>query len=257
MKGGTGKTTTAVNLSTGLILLDKNINVLAVDLDPQSNLSITFGIDVINLKQSMGDVLMNEETRLHDILYRLKRLHIAPATMDLAMKQRQLQALPDGAFHLNDRLQQVRDEYNYIIIDTPPQSTLLLDSALYASDEIIIPIDVGYYSMVGIREFLSIFERIRKRNPKLQLSGVLITFVEQTVLARDVMEAAKRQFGDSLFRSVIHKNVRLAEAPSAHKPIYLYDSKCTGSQDYIGFCREFLARNRAKAKADRTAEERT
>ena len=130
MKGGTGKTTTAVNLSTGLILLDKNLKVLAIDLDPQGNLSITFGIDVINLKQSMGDVLMNEATHLNDILYKIKRLHIAPATMDLAFKQRQLQALPDGAFHLKDRLEEVSGHYDYIIIDTPPQATLLLDPLL-------------------------------------------------------------------------------------------------------------------------------
>jgi chromosome partitioning protein len=162
--------------------------------------------------------------------------------MDLAIKQRHLQALADGAFHLKDALDEVRGRYDYIIIDTPPQATLLLDSALYASDEVIIPIDVGYYSMVGIREFLTTFERTRKRNPELKISGVLITFVEQTILAKDLIATAKRQFGDKLFQSVIHKNVRLAEAPSAHKPIYLYDSKCTGSRDYIAFCREFLSR---------------
>ena len=111
--------------------------------------------------------------------------------------------------------------------------------------------------MVGIREFLSLFERTKKRNSNLEISGVLITFVEQTVLARDVLQTVRRQFGEKLFRSVIRKNVRLAEAPSAHKPIYLYDPKSSGAQDYFKFSREFLARMQPKGSASPNPRERS
>ena len=240
MKGGTGKTTTAVNLAAGLILLDKEVTVLVIDLDPQANLSITFGVDIGNLKVSMSEILLDDSLSFEYAIFKKGRLHISPSTIRLAVAQRQLQSITAGEFNLRDKLEAIKHQYDYIIIDTPPQLSTLLDSALYVSQEILIPIDVGYYSMLGIQELLTVVERIKKINKDITISGVLITFAEHTVLFREVLENAKKEFGDKVFNTVIRKNVRVAEAPSAHKTIYEYDSDSIGAVDYRNFVREFM-----------------
>jgi chromosome partitioning protein len=167
-------------------------------------------------------------------------LHIAPSTIRLALTQRQLQSITAGEFNLRDKLDQIKDDYDFIIIDTPPQLSTLLDSALYVCQEILIPIDVGYYSMLGIQELLTVVDRVKKMNKEIEISGVLITFAEHTILFRDVLENARREFGPKVFNTTIRKNVRLAEAPSAHQTIYEYDPECIGATDYLNFVREFL-----------------
>ena len=240
MKGGTGKTTTAVNLAAGLIVLDKTARVLVIDLDPQANLSITFGIDITQLPVSMSEILLDDDLGFEYAIHKKGRLHIAPSTIRLALTQRQLQSITAGEFNLRDKLDQIKNNYDFIIIDTPPQSSTLLDSALYVCQEILIPIDVGYYSMLGIQELLTVVERVKKMNKEIEISGVLITFAEHTILFRDVLENARREFGPKVFNTTIRKNVRLAEAPSAHQTIYEYDSECIGATDYLNFVREFL-----------------
>jgi chromosome partitioning protein len=240
MKGGTGKTTTAVNLAAGLIVLDKTARVLVIDLDPQANLSITFGIDITKLTVSMSEILLEDDLGFEYAIHKKGRLHIAPSTIRLALTQRQLQSITAGEFNLRDKLDQIKDDYDFIIIDTPPQLSTLLDSALYVCQEILIPIDVGYYSMLGIQELLTVVNRVKKMNKEIEISGVLITFAEHTILFRDVLENARREFGPKVFNTTIRKNVRLAEAPSAHQTIYEYDPECIGATDYLNFVREFL-----------------
>jgi chromosome partitioning protein len=240
MKGGTGKTTTAVNLAAGLIVLDKTARVLVIELDPQANLSITFGIDITKLPVSMSEILLDDDLGFEYAIHKKGRLHIAPSTIRLALTQRQLQSITAGEFNLRDKLDQIKDSYDFIIIDTPPQLSTLLDSALYVCQEILIPIDVGYYSMLGIQELLTVVDRVKKMNKEIEISGVLITFAEHTILFRDVLENARREFGPKVFNTTIRKNVRLAEAPSAHQTIYEYDPECIGATDYLNFVREFL-----------------
>jgi chromosome partitioning protein len=240
MKGGTGKTTTAVNLAAGLIVLDKTARVLVIDLDPQANLSITFGIDITKLPVSMSEILLDDDLGFEYAIHKKGRLHIAPSTIRLALTQRQLQSITAGEFNLRDKLDQIKDDYDFILIDTPPQLSTLLDSALYVCQEILIPIDVGYYSMLGIQELLTVVDRVKKMNKEIEISGVLITFAEHTILFRDVLENARREFGPKVFNTTIRKNVRLAEAPSAHQTIYEYDPECIGATDYLNFVREFL-----------------
>ena len=240
MKGGTGKTTTAVNLAAGLIVLDKTARVLVIDLDPQANLSITVGIDITKLTVSMSEILLDDDLGFEYAIHKKGRLHIAPSTIRLALTQRQLQSITAGEFNLRDKLDQIKDDYDFIIIDTPPQLSTLLDSALYVCQEILIPIDVGYYSMLGIQELLTVVDRVKKMNKEIEISGVLITFAEHTILFRDVLENARREFGTKVFNTTIRKNVRLAEAPSAHQTIYEYDPECIGATDYLNFVREFL-----------------
>jgi chromosome partitioning protein len=240
MKGGTGKTTTSVNLAAGITIADKKAKVLVIDLDPQANLSITFGIDITDLEVSVSEILLEPNLGFEYAIYKKGRLHIVPSTIRLAVVQRQLQAITAGEFNLREKLAQVTDNYDYIIIDTPPQLSSLLDSALYASHEILIPIDVGYYSMLGIQELLTVIERIRTINKDIGVTGVLVTFAENTVMSREVIENARKEFGDRVFNTVIRKNVRLAEAPSAHQTIYEYDRESIGATDYLNFVREFI-----------------
>lgn len=241
MKGGTGKTTTAVNLAAGLVLCDPAARVLVVDLDPQANLSITFGIDIAALKVSISEVLLEDTLLLDYALYKKGRLHIVPSTMRLAVTARQLQAITAGELNLRDKLTRVLPHYEYVILDTPPQLSTLLDSALYVAQEILIPVDVGYYSMLGIQELLTVVQRAQKINPQLDVSGVLVTFAEQTLLTRDVLAHARERFGPKVYNTVIRKTVRLAEAPAHHQSIYEYDQDCNGAADYLNFTREFLA----------------
>ncbi len=241
MKGGTGKTTTAVNLAAGIILQDKKAKVLLIDLDPQANLTVTFGIDIGDLPVSISEVLLDPELDFEYSIYKKGRLHIVPSTMRLAMVQRQLQAITAGEFVLRDKLAKVAKDYDYIIIDTPPQLSILLDSALIACKELLIPIDVGFYSMLGIQELLTVVQNIRRMNADLHISGVLLTFAENTVMTREVLDNARKEFGERVFNTTIRKNVRLAEAPSVQQTIYQYDPDCNGAVDYTNFVREFIA----------------
>ena len=188
----------------------------------------------------MSEILLDDNLGFEYTIHRKGRLHIAPSTIRLALAQRQLQSITAGEFNLRDKLDQVKDGYDYIIIDTPPQLSTLLDSALYVSQEILIPIDVGYYSMLGIQELLTVVERVKKMNKEIAISGVLITFAEHTVMFREVLENARKEFGPRVFNTTIRKNVRLAEAPSAHQTIYEYDPESIGAVDYLNFVREFL-----------------
>src|SRR5712664_2171891 len=142
--------------------LDKKARVLVIDLDPQANLSITFGIDITKLLVSMSEILLDDNLGFEYAIHKKGRLHIAPSTIRLALTQRQLQSITAGEFNLRDKLDQIKDDYDFIIIDTPPQLSTLLDSALYVCQEILIPIDVGYYSMLGIQELLTVVERVKK-----------------------------------------------------------------------------------------------
>lgn len=247
MKGGTGKTTTAVNLATGIILQEPKATVLVIDLDPQANLSMTFGIDIANVPVSIGDVLMNDELGLEYATYKKERLHVVGATLDLAMVQRHLQVMLAGEFKLRDKVAEVAHQYDVIILDTPPQLSTLLDSALLTAQEILIPIDVGYYSMMGIKQLLSVIGVAQRSNPPLHVSGVVLTFAENTVMTREVLDNARKQFGDRVFNTTIRKNVRLAEAPSAQQSIFEYDNDSNGATDYSNLVREFLAWRRPHA----------
>src|SRR5262245_31148741 len=171
----------------------------------------------------MSEILLDDNLGFEYAIHKKGRLLIAPSTIRLALTQRHLQSITAGEFNLRDKLDQIKDEYEYIIIDTPPQLSTLLDSALYVSQEILIPIDVGYYSMLGIQELLTVVERVKKMNKEIAISGVLISFAEHTVMFREVLENARKEFGPRVLNTTNRKNVRLADAPRAHQTNYEYD----------------------------------
>lgn len=253
-KGGVGKTTTAVNLATGLVLLGQK--VLVIDLDPQANASITFGVDISALKVSMRDILLERDLDLRYNIFKKGDLHIAPSNLSLAKAQKEMYGITNAELRLRQKLRPLEEEYDFIIIDTPPTLGALLNTALNACREVFIPIDVGYYALIGITELLAEVEAIKDTNPDIQVTGVLLTMAESTNLTKDILEAIREQFGDKVFNTFIHKNVRLAEAPSHRQSIFEYDENARGASDYLTLAREVLQWKKPSKAREDSAEPR-
>jgi len=246
-KGGVGKTTTAVNLSTGLVLLGQK--VLVIDLDPQANASITFGVDIGNLRISMREVLLDPDMDLRYNIFKKGDLHIAPSNLHLSKTQKEMYGVTNGELVLRRKLAPLSDEYDFIILDTPPTLGPLLNAALNACHEVFIPIDVGYYALIGITELLSEVEAIKITNPHIDVTGVLLTKVDTTNLTKEIQTAVREEFGDRCFNTGIRKNVTLAEAPSHRQSVFEYDDRSHGAVDYLNLAREVLQWRKPREKA--------
>ncbi len=241
-KGGVGKTTTVINLGASLAAAEKR--VLLVDFDPQTNCTSGLGArgepgrpsayDVVTGKVGAAEAVVGTELAL---------LQLLPGSISLAGAEVELVALDRREFVLKAALEPLRPDYDYILVDCPPSLGLLTLNALVAADEVLIPIQGEYFAMEGVSELLRTLERVREGlNPDLAVRGVLLTMVdERTNLGRQVSTEVQRFFGRKVYRSVIPRNVRLAEAPSFGKPILLYDIASRGAQSYLQVAQEFLA----------------
>jgi chromosome partitioning protein len=167
-------------------------------------------------------------------------MSIAPATLTLNRAQKELSTTTNGEIRLRSKIRPVADSYDFIFIDTPPSLGSLLSNALNACREVFIPIDVGFYSLIGIKELLTEIELIRDVNPDIYISGVLVTMYEHTKLSRDIYQAVVNEFGEKVFTSKIRKNVRLAEAPSHWMTIFKYAPSSFGAQDYMQLAKEVI-----------------
>jgi chromosome partitioning protein len=244
-KGGTGKTTTAVNLSAGLAFL-KGYRVLLVDFDPQGNASISLNVDIENLDWSVKDLLTGKMLDFQYLLWNKgDPLKILPANNNLKNIENELFTAVNGRVRLKARLEPILHDFDYIIIDTPPTTGIFTQAPLIASSDVIIPVDVGYFSLQGIRQLLEEIEQIREHyNPNLRIAGILLTkFDSRTVLSRQVEAALRRSFEELAFKTMIRVNVDIIRAQIDRKSIFAFDRTSSGAQDYEQLIAELLAGN--------------
>ncbi|MBM3366888.1 MAG: ParA family protein [Betaproteobacteria bacterium] len=242
-KGGVGKTTTSVNLAAGLARSGRR--VLLVDLDPQANATMGSGVDKRKLSRTVYHVLLG----LGEIAgIRVKAENagydLIPANRDLAGAEVELVELPNRQGRLRAALATVSAEYDYILIDCPPSLSLLTVNAFTAAAEVLIPMQCEYYALEGLSDLVGTIKRVRANlNPKLEIAGLLRTmFDPRNTLARQVSQQLEQHFGDKVYRTLVPRNVRLAEAPSYGAPAVVWDQASKGAQAYIALTEEILER---------------
>lgn len=241
-KGGVGKTTSSVNLSSSLAFLGKK--VLLVDIDPQGNASSGVGVNKGEIEHCIYDVLV-DDVAIQDVLQKtdLDNLNVIPATIQLAGAEVELVPAVSREIRLKKAIDSIRDDYDYVIIDCPPSLGLLTLNALTAADSVLIPVQCEYYALEGLSQLLNTIRIVQKHlNEDLQIEGVLLTMLDaRTNLGIQVIEEVKKYFQNKVFNTIIPRNVRLSEAPSHGKPILLYDAKSKGAEVYLELAKEVVA----------------
>jgi chromosome partitioning protein len=233
-KGGCGKTTTAVNLASAFAVLGKK--VLIIDLDPQAHATLGLGCDPEGVEKTVYDLFVDFNTPVSSLTAQSKMdgLTIMPSNVLLSGVELELAALEDREYVMKKRLHEVNGSYDMCLIDCSPSLSLLTVNALVASDQVIIPVQTQYYALEGLRQLLETIDIVQRRfNENLEILGILLTFVEgRTKLSRQIQKQMREYFGDLVFNTVIHKDVRLAEAPSAHEPVFIYAPESTGAYEH-------------------------
>ncbi|HAO6012273.1 TPA: ParA family protein [Listeria monocytogenes] len=241
-KGGVGKTTSSVNLSSSLAFLGKK--VLLVDIDPQGNASSGVGVNKGEIEHCIYDVLV-DDVAIQDVLQKtdLDNLNVIPATIQLAGAEVELVPAISREIRLKKAIDSIRDDYDYVIIDCPPSLGLLTLNALTAADSVLIPVQCEYYALEGLSQLLNTIRIVQKHlNEDLQIEGVLLTMLDaRTNLGIQIIEEVKKYFQNKVFNTIIPRNVRLSEAPSHGKPILLYDAKSKGAEVYLELAKEVVA----------------
>lgn len=240
-KGGVGKTTTVINLSASLAELGKK--VLTIDMDPQGNTSSGLGLDKDNLRDTVYQLMIGE-AELEDCRYdsAMYGVEVIPSTVHLAGAEIELIGMKNSQFILKEKIKSIRDEYDFILIDCPPSLNLLTVNAMTAADSVLVPIQCEYYALEGLSQLLYTIGLVQKSlNPGLEIEGVVFTMYDvRTNLSMQVVDNVKTHLKQNIYKTIIPRNVRLAEAPSHGLPINLYDSRSTGAESYRQLAREVI-----------------
>lgn len=245
-KGGVGKTTTAINLSSCIAEAGKK--VLVIDMDPQGNCTSGFGIRKNELENTLYELIIGECTLRECIMNvnSVKNLKIIPSNVNLAGAEIELLDLNDREYVLKNEIDYIKDNYDYIIIDCPPSLNMLTVNALTTADSVLVPIQCEYYALEGISQLINTIDLIHDRlNENLKIEGVVFTmFDARTNLSTDVVKNVQDNLDVKVYNSIIPRNVRLAEAPSNGLPINIYDSSSTGAKSYKNLAKEIMEGNR-------------
>lgn len=252
-KGGVGKTTTAVNLATALCAVGKR--VLLLDLDPQGNASTGLGVRRSMIRESTYDVIFEGvDVTQAAVKTRVPKLHVIPSSIHLSGAEIELVTAENREFRLREALRKPLP-YDYILIDCPPSLNLLTLNALVAVDSVVVPLQCEFYALEGLSHLSKTIERVRKHfNPALTIQGVVLTMYDRrNNLSAMVEQDVRGHFGDTVYRTVIPRNVRLSEAPSYGLPAIVYDMRCPGSKAYIHLASEVIQRERKIMRNRRVA----
>lgn len=240
-KGGVGKTTTAINLSASLASLGKK--VLAIDMDPQGNMSSGLGIDKNEVEKTVYDLIIEnigiEECICEEVI---ENLDVLPSNIDLSAAEIELIGVDNKEYILRDEANKVKEKYDFIIIDCPPALSMLTINAMTTSDSVLVPIQCEYYALEGLSQLIHTIELVQERlNPALEIEGVVFTMYDaRTNLSLQVVENVKDNLNQNIYKTIIPRNVRLAEAPSYGMPINLYDPKSKGTESYLLLAEEVI-----------------
>ena len=242
-KGGVGKTTTAINLSA--CLAEKNKKVLTLDMDPQGNTTSGLGVDKNQAENTVYELIL-DESELSECIYPsvMENLSVIPSNINLSGAEIELIGFENKEYLLKSKLDMIRSDYDYIIIDCPPSLNLLTINAMAAADSVIVPIQCEYYALEGLSQLIHTIDLIKERlNPKLEIEGVVFTMYDaRTNLSLQVVESVKNNLNQKVYKSIIPRNVRLAEAPSYGMPITKYDKRSTGAESYRLLAEEVIHR---------------
>lgn len=240
-KGGVGKTTTAINLSA--CLAEKGQKVLAVDMDPQGNMTSGLGVDKNNVENTVYDLIIGESS-INEVIVRdvLENLDIIPTSIDLSGAEIELLDVDEKEYIIRNAIANIKEDYDYIVIDCPPSLSMLTINAMTTADSVLVPIQCEYYALEGLSQLIHTVELVRDRlNPQLTIEGVVFTMYDaRTNLSLQVVENVKDNLDQTIYKTIIPRNIRLAEAPSYGMPINKYDQKSAGADSYMRLADEVM-----------------
>ena len=240
-KGGVGKTTTAINLSSCLSALGKR--VLAIDMDPQGNMTGGLGVDKDNVEKTVYDLIIGRAT-VEECLCKevFKNLDLLPTNIDLSAAEIELIGVENKEFIIRDEVAKIRGNYDFVIVDCPPSLSMLTINAMTTADTVLVPIQCEYYALEGLSQLMHTIDLVKERlNPDLEMEGVVFTMYNaRTNLSLQVVENVKDNLDQTIYKTIIPRNIRLAEAPSHGLPINIYDPKSSGAESYMLLAEEVI-----------------